>query len=387
MSPAAQKYLLKIPVIILFLAVFFLAKEEPAEKFDFGSNDVLSLVQEYFPDAAGIEQVNYLSKWSNIYGPEGAGIGKFLLTSPYCDNIKGYGGSLSAVIISKNDEKVIGVKLVSHRETPAWISGLENIKFFGSWNGRTINELTGPVVDAVSGATYTSRAMSDIVKKRAGIFLGQVLYEKKGSKFDLKWIENKVSPVLYFILLISIIALFVKKLNRFRIYIQILSIIFFGLISGKFISIYLLESISVQGISVIISYTTAFLLTFSVLVPLFLNKHFYCFYICPFGGVQTLLGKIPVKKINFGSGTIRTLRAIRMLIFVSILAAVSSSLKIDMSLVEPFTIFIFSSAAAVTVISSAIIFAASIFIRNPWCVYLCPTGVFFDLLKDGIKKT
>jgi NosR/NirI family transcriptional regulator, nitrous oxide reductase regulator len=381
-----KKILSKIFVVAVFVAVYFAIRPVPQEELGFEEDDILRAVKEVIPGAVRIDDKNYVSGWSVVYGSDELEAGRFLLTSPYCDDIIGYAGPLKAVLISGTDEKILGVKLLSHRETPSWISGLERIKFFGSWNGKSIREAAQTKLDAVSGATYTSKAVDEIIRKRARIFSGEILHKKKGGLSDLRWFDNKVSSVLYFILLISIIALFIKKLNRFRIHIQIMSIIFFGIISGKFISIYLFESISIQGISVITSYTTAFLLTFSVLVPLFLNKHFYCYYICPFGGVQTLLGRLPVKKINFGSGTIRTLRAIRMLIFVSILVVVSSSLKLDMSLVEPFTIFIFSSAATVTVISSAIIFTASIFIKNPWCVYLCPTGQFFDLLKDGIKK-
>ncbi|HQO10416.1 MAG TPA: 4Fe-4S binding protein, partial [Clostridiales bacterium] len=186
--------------------------------------------------------------------------------------------------------------------------------------------------------------------------------------------------------LISIIALFVKKLNRYRIYFQLASIIFFGILSGKFLSIYLFENISLNGIAVMSSFITVFLIGLSILIPLIFNKHFYCYYICPFGGIQTLLGKIPVRKITPKASAVKFLRTMRLLIFVSVLVSIAAGLKLDLTQIEPFTVFIFSSASMTVIIGSLIIFIASIFIKNPWCIYFCPTGQFFDLLKDGVVK-
>jgi hypothetical protein len=382
-----KKYLWKIPVILAFTAVFLLTKTEMKEDFDFKSNNPVELVKAKIPEAASIEESNYINEWSLIFDAEGNMIGKFLLSSPFCDDIRGYGGNIPLAIIADNSDKIIGLGLFYNRETPAWIDGLQNIKFFDSWNGKTLDEIKDLQVDAVTGATFTTVAVRDILKKRTGIFTGMLKYEKAEKKISLKWIEDKFSPVLYFILLASLIALFIKKLNRFRIYFQLASIIFFGIISGKFISIYFLESISINGLSIFTSFVTVFLVVSSILIPLIFNKHFYCYYICPFGGVQTLLGKIPVKKVQINADTVRLLRAVRLMIFITLLISIVSVFKIDLTLVEPFTIFIFSSATVITIIGSALIFAASIFIKNPWCVYFCPTGQFFDLLKDGLKKS
>jgi polyferredoxin len=128
------------------------------------------------------------------------------------------------------------------------------------------------------------------------------------------------------------------------------------------------------------------MLIFSIFIPLFFNKHYYCYYLCPFGGVQSLIGKIPVKKVKVNPSAVRFLRRLRLLIFISVMIAVTASFRIDLTLIEPFTVFIFSSASIITITGSAVIFIASVFMKNPWCVYLCPTGQLFDLLKDGYEN-
>jgi len=361
-----------------------LTKTEMKEDFDFKANDPLSIIKQFIPQTSKVEEANYINKWSMIFDSTGVQTGKYLLTSPFCDNIKGYGGSIPLVIIADKNEIITGIGLLPSRETPAWIDGLKNIKFFDSWNGKTLYEINDLQIDAVTGATYTTVAVREIIAKRSGIFTGSLKYEKTKQKFSIKWIEDKLSPVLYFILLASLIALFVKKLNRFRSFFLLSSIIFFGIISGKFISLYFLENISVNGLAIFTSFATVFLVGLSILIPLVLNKHFYCYYICPFGGVQTLLGYVPVKKVYVRPKTIKFLRTLRLIIFVFLLISITVGMNLDLTLVEPFTLFIFYSASITVIAGSIVIFTASLFIKNPWCVYLCPTGQFFDLLKDGI---
>jgi len=380
-----KNYLYKIPVILAFAAMFMTAKQDLREDFDFRSNNVLKLIQDKIPAAARIEESNFLTKWSKIYDAERKQTGKYILTTPYCDDVKGYAGSVPLIIIADNNEKILGLGVLPNRETPAWIDGLENIKFFDSWNGKNHEEIISTQVDAVTGATFTSRAVKETLKKRSEIFAGRTAYKKAKENSQLTFIDTKTSVVLYIILFLSLVALFVKKLNKYRILIQSMSIIFFGIISGQFLSIYFLENISINGLSILTSYTSIILLAMSVLIPLIFNKHHYCHYICPFGGVQTVLAKLAVKKITVKPEIVRILRYIRLLIFISVLIVVSSSITMNLSLIEPFTVFIFSSASSIVIIGSAVIFISSVFIKNPWCLYLCPTGQFFDLLKDGIR--
>lgn len=382
-----KKYLLKIPIIIAFIAVFLLAKEEVSEKFDFEANkNLIDLVKEKITEASSLEEVNFPAKWSKIFDKDENQVGNYILSSPFCDDIRGYGGNIPFILIADSDENILGLGLLKNRETPAWISGLQNVKFFDSWNGKNISELKDHKVDAVSGATFTSRAMIKMIDKRMSILTGQTEYilgEKKSTK--IVFLDHNISIVLYLLLILSIIAIFVKKLNKYKLIIQILSIIFFGIISGNFISMYFLESLSIYGLSIFTTYIALFLLVVSVLIPLVFNKHLYCQYICPFGNTQALLGKLPIKKIKLDRKIIKLLRMMRLLIFISIIIIVSTTLKVNLSEIEPFTIFLFSSATMTVMIGSGVIFVVSLFIKKPWCLYLCPTGQFFDLLKDGVK--
>ncbi|MGD9708021.1 MAG: FMN-binding protein, partial [Candidatus Delongbacteria bacterium] len=161
------RYLLKLPVIAVFILVFILTKGEIKEDFDFDRHDLAEKFKSIIPEAASVEEENYLSSWSKIYDEKGNEAGRYILSSPFCDDVIGYGGSISIAVLADENEKIKGISVISHRETPAWISGLDNIGYFNSWNGKTLAELEEMKTDAVSGATYTSDAVGKIIRKRS----------------------------------------------------------------------------------------------------------------------------------------------------------------------------------------------------------------------------
>jgi len=116
-----------------------------------------------------------------IYNNEGVEEFSVLLTSPYCDDIRGWGGVVPFAIIINPDNTIKKLHLLTHYETPSWIKGLENINFFESWNGIDINDAVKLKVDAISGSTMTSDAVIKSVNKRLAIFLS--LDQKKKKMF------------------------------------------------------------------------------------------------------------------------------------------------------------------------------------------------------------
>jgi len=192
------RYLLKLPVIAVFVLVFILSKGEIKEDFDFGRYDLAEKFKRIIPEAASVEEKNYLNSWSKIYDGKGNVAGKFILTSPFSDDIIGYGGNLSLAVLADENEKITGILVVNHRETPAWISGLENIGYFNSWKGKTLEELEEMEIDAVSGATYTSEAVGKIISKRVGIFTGKTAYAKSTPKTEISLLKSPYEAVYIF---------------------------------------------------------------------------------------------------------------------------------------------------------------------------------------------
>jgi len=79
----------------------------------------------------------------------------------------GYGGDVIIMIgIDTEAEKIIGLEIIQHSETPGVGSNIEKASFRKQWNNLLINELVelrahGGTIDAISGATYSSNAVMD----------------------------------------------------------------------------------------------------------------------------------------------------------------------------------------------------------------------------------
>ncbi len=86
--------------------------------------------------------------------------------------VKSYGGDLSAMIgISAQTDKITGVEITSINDTPGLGMKVNSEDFLNQYTGRTgiigvnKNEKTDTEIQAVSGATISSKAVTDTVNK------------------------------------------------------------------------------------------------------------------------------------------------------------------------------------------------------------------------------
>ncbi|MDD6002118.1 MAG: FMN-binding protein [Bacteroidales bacterium] len=75
-------------------------------------------------------------------------------------DIRGYAGRLPISVTIKGDE-IQSVKILQNQETPVYLERVEN-QMLPKFNGININQIN--TIDAVSGATYTSKALSKNVQ-------------------------------------------------------------------------------------------------------------------------------------------------------------------------------------------------------------------------------
>lgn len=83
---------------------------------------------------------------------------KVINTTMLGKDITGYGGAVPLEIYVK-DNKIVKVKALKNAETPEFFA--ETKPLLAKWNGKTIDEALRLKVDAVSGATFSSRGISE----------------------------------------------------------------------------------------------------------------------------------------------------------------------------------------------------------------------------------
>ena len=93
-------------------------------------------------------------------------------TTTIGSKIYGY-RDVTPVEISLKGGKVVKVEALPNYETPDYFKLLKDGKLLESWNGLTAEKALEKEVDAVSGATYSSKGIIDNVREGLKFYLGK----------------------------------------------------------------------------------------------------------------------------------------------------------------------------------------------------------------------
>ena len=126
--------------------------------------ETLTSLQTSMPKAAFVE-LTATSTYA-VKNDKGKVIGTVLLSSPYSDNINGFNGPTPLQIAFDNNGRIIEVRVLDNNETPSFLKRVVDAGFLESWNGMTAEEALNKEVDAVSGATYSSKGIQRSLKAR-----------------------------------------------------------------------------------------------------------------------------------------------------------------------------------------------------------------------------
>lgn len=328
----------------------------------------------HFPEADSIMQDDISSY---LIFDEGNIIGEVVNTSPYSDDIFGYNGITPLTIYFDTNDIIKEVEICPNRESRGYLNRVISSGYLESWDGLSIDDALNHKVDAVSGCTYTSVAVSQSLQAT----MEKLTSEKaKITPWDWSLFAKQISVIAVTIL--ALICYFnPKKSKKLRIITLSLSILILGFWTNSLLSLAMFYKWLTSGISLTMQCAVVFIAIVSIILPLFTKKSFYCQYLCPFGAVQEFVGMIPVKKITISSKLYNVLMIIRRVILLTLLVLLASGVGIDLSVVEPFAIFSYQTIIFEVALLTSIIVVTSIFIKKPWCNYICPTGTLFKSIS------
>jgi len=92
----------------------------------------------------------------------------------------GYGGTIIIKVGMDNDMKVKGVRILDHKETPGLGAKITGLGFLNQFKEKSGNYLylkkdnPGGAIDAITGATISSRAVADGIRKLQEKFNGNL---------------------------------------------------------------------------------------------------------------------------------------------------------------------------------------------------------------------
>lgn len=334
----------------------------------------LSEIHDLFPDAQQVQLLD--TSYFAVKNAENETVGSVLLSSPYSDGIKGYAGPTPLLIALDKEGKIMQVRILANRETPGFLKSVTNAGFFESWNGLTVDEALQKNVDAVSGATYSSRGIQNSLKARLAVVSRQSVAETTDN--------SALWPNLCILLVVvmALVCFFIpQKTKTLRLITLLLSILILGFWRDAMMSLYLFYGWLTNGLSLATEWVLVLIALLAVMLPLFTGKAFYCTYLCPMGALQEMVGKACKKKVKMSNKLVTILLIIRKLYLLVILVLLALGIITNLVFFEPFSVFSVRSLTVFSVVFAVIILAASLFINRAWCRFLCPTGLLFDLVR------
>ena len=209
---------------------------------------------------------------AEIYIPEGATV----LVASQPQHI-GWAGDVPLKIVLSEDEKILSVNFLPNRETPAWISMIENAGFMNAWNGLTLCQAVAHPVDAMAGATITTVVVINTLRDQIleMIEAGELICEDpivipgRSAAFYVRL------SVTLFVLAFALFSFFFpKRTNPVRLYLLGLSVIVLGFWQNQYLSA---EGIfnRLDGSIDLSAWVIALMLFLAFFLPLITRKNFY----------------------------------------------------------------------------------------------------------------
>ncbi|MBR5531870.1 MAG: 4Fe-4S binding protein [Bacteroidales bacterium] len=299
-------------------------------------------------------------------------------TTNIISGIKGFGGETHLEIIINSEGKIEDVKPLKNSESPRFFKSLKDNGLFSGWKGLTPDEALTKDVDAISGATISSKAVIKTFNSAMEYVIGNKIVKSSTLKeyFTLK----NILAILTIIIAV-IVPVFAK--NRIFRYIQLaINIIVLGIYCGTLLSLSMIVNFISNGFDNIDILIPLILIIVAFIFPLFGKKQYYCSWICPYGSSQEIINSISPFKIKISHRVNAFLKTIQKILWCIIMTMLCFGLYFNIMDYEAPSIFILSQTSIVVVIIGFAFLILSLFVKRPYCKYICPTGY---LLKFAEK--
>ena len=302
-----------------------------------------------------------------------------LNTTELGKDIVGYGGNVP-LEITLHEGRVESIRALANSETPHFFEKASAL--LDKWNGQTIEDAQKMKVDAVTGATFSSKAIIGNVQRGLQYAAKNPVDTSLWSEFDF---SAKAIAGLVVVLLAAIVPLFVKD-RRYRMAQQMLNVVVLGFWCGSFLNYTSIISYMSNGMNVVALIVPLVMLITAFVYPLFGKKSYYCTHVCPFGSLQELAGKCVGYKVRMKPSTTKRLDMLRQMLWAVLMLCLWTGAWFDWIDYEPFTAFVFQSASWVVIAIAIAFVALSTLIVRPYCRFVCPTGTLLKYSQFSTSK-
>jgi spermidine synthase len=318
--------------------------------------------------------------------------------------VRGFGGKMNLAIYVDAAGKLINFHIIRSNETPSYLSLLG--RWYKLLGGRGLfgsQPFAG--VDAVTGATISSKAILSVLETSGQRFASQILGRsiQPQQQKKARWAGYLPDTEGLYLIGAFVLALIVTYHGGFwsRLGVLIVNLVVGGVIlNAQYSSEQIASLLSVHTPA--LGLTGVFLLVIGLPLLVITFGNMYCGYICPFGAVQELLGYVLPRRFKspIPAERMQKARFVKYcVLFIFIILFFLSRNRVTLaadpliSIFNPSTMlrtglrsaFVGGSAGGgwMWLIAAAAL-AGAIFYPRFWCRYLCPVGAFLSLFNNVV---
>lgn len=309
-------------------------------------------------------------------------------------DVQGYGGPVPLKIHIK-DGRVAAVEAEPNAESPDFFNRAKEL--LNHWQGKSVDEAMAEEVDAVSGATFSSKAI--IANMQRGLAYAKQ-HGQWGEDGSVGAADTSASPIeggsagaadtsaspivaLVVVLLGAVVPLFYNN-RRLHLVQLAVNVVVLGLWTGTFVSYTLFLRVFAGGVSLSAIGALAaplLMLIVALIYPLAGRSGHYCANVCPFGSAQELAGKLSRRKLRITPRVLKLLSVLRNLLWGVLMALLLTGTCTAWIDYELFTAFLYSSASVWVMVLATLFLVLSVWVPRPYCRFVCPTGALVKSIE------
>ena len=320
--------------------------------------------------------------WYRVFGPQNALLGYVVRSSPSGDEVNGYAGPSETLIALAPDGRTLRqVFLRSSYDSSDYVERIYDdaiyLKSLTQWSTKEWAQMDFQKarIEGVSGATLTSFAIAEGLKRRFADDLGQG--PRPAGTSPLK------SLALWCFLVGAVVMTFTPLHGRpmIRLSWQILLIAGLGLWLGQLLSLSLLAGWARHGLPWGPAPALVLLGGLALLIPWSTRRQAYCHHVCPHGAAQELLGRFPQLHLTVPARLHGWLSKGPAVVLGGAFLAALTWPRWSLGQVEPFDAWVLGTAVLIPLVLAGLGLAASLCIPQAYCKYGCPTGALLRFVR------